>query len=531
MRKLPLYVCSKSSPSKDELEKLTRKYHTLNFEDITITQQLLKKLKKSNVLKEIRELVMIECSVAEEAFRILLKSCSAVEKILILSSSVSSPKKRDMVDLSSLKCLVVMESHFDYFNFFGKTNLKELKIHDQTYLLKKPEDFEKFLKRVGTMESLAIRVKSGEIFKCLKNSETKSFEFKLKKLSVTFGGFGSGSEHDTNFEDILKDHKETLTSMEIESKLHEDTYELILRDLKLKFLRMDCRFLPASNIFYSPIAPNIYLQKLVVTKGEELLNFNSQFYLINRIAEFEHQNAASGLLRIYKNIQNLAINAWAANTQNEILIAAANLQRLNTLSIPEVPENASELPIPTLATLQLERIGSAAQFQAYVAIHSNIKNISVKWINDELTNEILHAVTRLLRLESIIFGPYFSLSRLSYDTLKQNCPNLQFIHVYKFWDEENPFSPTERNPQVCYFSNNSSMGFFKRDPAVWDVEDWNYHFIISAEDTDYEDSFSDDDDDIDSDMMDSGEDDYFDNDYLFYGGYEPDYYMINPYLY
>jgi hypothetical protein len=196
-------------------------------------------------------------------------------------------------------------------------------------------------------------------------------------------------------------------------------------------------------------------------------------------------------------------------------VAVAHLEKLNTLSIPEIPDNPSEMPIPSLENLHIEKFGSAENFRAFVRLHTNIKSLSMKWINSELSNDVLNDVTlRLPYLENVVFGPCYEITQLTYDMLERNCKNLQTIYNFKFCDDENPFMPSNAIPKICYFVNDSTIKSFKRPKSMWDAEVFNYHFLVRYE-SDYDDDSesleSHDSDDIYSDDDYYNEQDFLDN--------------------
>lgn len=495
MKRLPLYLSPANTANLKKLKILTRKYAQISFNDLQVKHELIAKLTRFKLLENVRVIELVSNQVDAEAFYLLLKGSKALEKIIILDSSVERFKKRNLVELESMKSIILMESDLKFLNFIGKTKVRELKIHDAEFKDKNEEILEEYLMRTSSLEEIAIRVRQGLIYKCLLNDDNKEYRFKLKKMSVTYNSFGIEDDVDQSFIGILKQHRETLEHLEIDCNLTEDMYECLFSQMKLKSLQIDCRQIPNTQLFYNAILPNKYLRKLVISK--ELITANQVY----------------GLLRIYSNIEELNIVTWKQDTSNEILITIANnFNRLKILHIPEIPSNPTEIPIQTLQSLHIESVRNAADFELYLTAHTNIKDLTIKWAFDELTDAVTF---HLSNLESIAFGPNFNVTQRMFRMMKKNSPKLHTIQLFRFLDQSvQPHFATSL-PRVIYFSNDSSSCVFQSEPGMWTNEDKLYHYssdemAISENDSyysdenlnsdeenfedDYDDELSDDDD-------------------------------------
>lgn len=458
MRKLPLFITENNL---SVIKGLTRKFHTIRFESISIKSGALATLLKQRLIGSVKVIEIINVNISPpELQRVLKKFGSQLEKLLIVDSKVLLFKRHHLIDFPHLRTIVFMQSDLEFFEFIGKTALQTLKIHHNSFGINDEEIMEEFLMRCGSLQNLAVRVHPGKIFFALTNDDEKDYKFKLKRLSVTYNSFGSRDVSDDKFMEFLKQHEDTLEYLEIDCKLTDEAYEYVFKKLKLKSLRIDGSKLPARPLFYTCLTPNNHLKKLFITK------------------ELKEQGTAQ-LFGIYKSINNLAITQWTQETSSEILISIANnLNQLKKLNIPDIPENPTEIPIPSLQSLRIECIQNVQNFRVYVTHHVNVKDLSVKWILQELTHDTMSAISsQLQNLEVLSFGPTFKPTRRLYTTMKQNAPNLSLINIFRFRDE-NVEKVLEKFAGINthYFTNESSPLIFETEFGMWDEEDMIFPF-------------------------------------------------------
>lgn len=489
MKKLPLIFRNSWEEKADEISGLCRNFHTIIADSITIENNEFPVILK-RLASHARRFEMDGVVVCHKSFKSALSSFSVLEKLVIADSRVTEEVKVAASTLKSLKTLVMVSSDWKFLEYFCESNtqVRELKIASRSFNEVDQYVFEAFLSKQTELETLAIRVNDGAIYRSLAKFKVKKYKFKLKKLSVDFKFWGSDSSIDDAFIDFLGHHESTLEDLETDKNLSEPILEFIMKRMKIKRLIIDASRLPESPLFYNTIRPNQHLETLHV-KGT-----------LNKY------DVARGLLCIYPAIKQLTVTEWDREVINDTLIYMANnLKNLQILEVPTLTFDTPELPIPTLKTLYVDFVDDVTQWQTFLMNNPSIETLIVKWMTNRntFTYEIIDAITtRLQNLKHVKFGAYFRPTARILNMMSRNCPSLRLLELFEDNPEELQRNASIGHINVIYYPHEAVLAVFKEIPTIW-MDDNNYG-SESIDDSEQSDEDMDwDDDDITDDENDN----------------------------
>lgn len=513
MKKLPLHikrakVLLGNEEKCKELKGLKKVFHTCTFDDVKLTNKIVKSIKDH--IKNVKFIEFIETEMSEAGFKSILKLSEKVEKLVLVDSFFFGDNKKNTNNiptfvLPKLKSLVLLNSEWNILKYFGETNISELKLKQEDLDNEKSEVLKNFLKSQKKLTSIAISIQDSTFYTIIGN-DPEIYDFKLEKVSINFKYWGIDTNCDQNLINFLTNHLETLKYLEMEKKLSEQIYDFIFSKLKVNTLIINSSFLPSTSLSYSSKRQNIFLQKLVLN------------------GQMKSNVAAQGLFHIYRNIKCLTIENWINEIIDDSLISiASSLRNLEDLSIPFLEEIPPELPILSLKYLHIESIQDSTAFQTFAMNQNNLEWISLKWIHVDITNILDELTSHLSNLERVTFGPCAgNVTLRNLESMKNNCPKLCKIELFRSYGEE--FSTMEglndyiennsSGPKLKIYqlSPDASSTVFKSEKSMWTDERSSYYLDDGTDDSsDNEevDSFGDIDDD--DDMFDDY-DGYFDSD-------------------
>lgn len=484
MRKLPLVFTHDWEAKENEIAGLSRHYHTIIVDLVTISNnKLAKAIKKLGAT--IRTLEMKNVRITNKSFKTILSAMPIMEKILISRCTLEgeAKKKIEASNLKTLKSLVVLRSDCAFFKYFTNTQLKELKMAGHIYEDSEEKNINKFLLTQKSLETLAIKIRQEEVYKILGNLVESDCQFKLKKLAVDFEFWSDDPKADEPFVLFLHQQKETLQTLESKDNFSETVIEEILKNLKLKELSVKVSRFPKLPLFYNSIRPNVHLKTL------ELDGVDS-FCVVG------------GLLHVYSSIQTLIINNWDASIINNTIVHIANnLQQLRHLTLPTLTAETPEVSIQSLRTLHVDFVDDVTQWQTLVMNNPTIETLSVKWLTnkDSFTYEVIDAITRRLQnLKRVKFGAYFNPTTRMLEMMSRNCESLKVLEIFSSGavnQLKNPKANCKMN--VTYYRREAVDSVFKVKQSIW-VEDSGSESEddVSEDDEDmmsWDDGFTDDD--------------------------------------
>lgn len=461
--------------SEKDIKGLGRKFHTIILESVDILNNKLSKVIKK-IGTNVRCLELEQVRVKHRSFKDILDSLEMLEKLTVSESDIDIDDKAiAATSLKSLKSFVFIQSDWNFLECILNTQVREVKIASQ-FAVQNEKSFENFLTKQSNLESLAIHVRNGDIYKSLALYEEKKYNFKLKQLSVDFKYWGDDASVDEAFITFLKHHQSTLENLETRRNLSEKLLEFIMKDLKIKRLIIEADRLPSTPLFYNAIRPNTHLKTLII-KGD-----------LNKF------DVARGILHIYKSTERLIIANWSSEIINDVLIFIANtLKSLRYFKIPTLASDTPELPIPSLKTLHVDFVDDAAQWQTICVNNPSIEQVNVKWLtnSNSFTYEVIDAITsRLRNLKHIRFGAYFTPTMRILELMARNCPNLQAFEV--FAGQQSIANTNLGNFKIIYFPHEAVTNVFKEEPTMW-TEEKNYDLESdSGSDSDFSDDGMDD---------------------------------------
>lgn len=461
MRKLPLCIKSNYGQKQLELNSLTRHFHSIIFDSLSISDNKLVGI-LNKIGSRVRHIELDEVVIEHESFNNILGCFKMLEKIIFIKTSIDKKvKKITGSSLVALKTLVIIRSHLRLFDYFSTSNtqVKELKISLATYTELDSETFEKFLSKQTTLDTLALRSHQGEVYKSLAKFNEK--EFKLKNLHVDFKYWGCDSTVDDAFVTFLTSHQETLENLETCKTLSEKCLEFIMRNLKIKRLIIDASNLPKRPLVYDAIRPNKHLETLIIT------------------GQLNHFEVVRGLLHIYRSVQKLIISNWNSELINDSLIFIGNnLLNLNYLEIPTLTSDTPELSIPSLKTFHTDFVEEVGEWQTFCVNNPTIETLSVKWLTnrDTFTYAVIDAITSSLRnLKHIKFGAYFNPTMRIIQLMSRNCQNLRTLEVFaeNANELENNSGMNNGKVKVIYYPPEAVISVFKVEPTLW-TDEYDY---------------------------------------------------------
>lgn len=501
MRMLPLMIRSNWETKQEEIRGLRRKFHSIILDSVQISNKKLSSVMRK-IGSHVRCLQLEQVQVDHRSFKDILDALKMLEKLTIFDSDVGINGKKRLPEctLKTLKSFVFIQSDWLFLEFLMNTQVREFKIASH-FVDNSNEIFENFMSKQSNLESLAVHVSEGEVFKSLALNEKNKCNFKIKQLYVDYRFWGDDASVDQAFVKFLQQHKSTLENLETQKNLSEELLEYILKNLKIKRLIIEADQLPASPLFYNSIRPNEFLKTLVV-KGE--------------LKKFD---AARGLLHTYPSVEKLIVTSWTNEIINDVLIYIANsLKVLRFLEIPTLSTDTPELPIPSLKTLHVDFVDDVAQWQTICVNNPSIEQVNVKWLTNRntFTYEVIDAITsRLQNLKHIRFGAYFKPTMRILELMGRNCPNLQMLEVFADSTDEQQNSKNTNLGQfkIIYFPHEAVDSVFKEEPTMW-AEEKNFD-LESDSGSDFSDEVDNDDlvFDDDDDGSDLGWDDEGDNDF------------------
>lgn len=495
MKKIPLMI----DPSRIGVDhsklgyakRLQRKYHAMIITDVRVTCNFLKPIKTQFSNLSVLELADVDQTAA--SWRTLLSELKVIERITLFKCTLQSFKKsfkagvEIKVSLPTLKYISMLKTDFNYFEYIGETSCEELKIKNRTFEPTDVVPFFPFMKLQNNLTRLACCVNDILFYKMLLNDEENTYKFRLKKLNIAYKN-GTDSTFTQSLLDIFEQHKESLEVLEVDNRLNDTAYEYIFRKLKLKSLTLPAYCLPKQSVdFYNALGQNSHLKKLILTD-----DFNSQV-------------AAQGLFGVYCNVEDLTIKNWTTEAANEILVAIIqNLSKIKTLKMPFLVENITEMPMPSLKSLTIERVSLMEEFHEFLLNHVNLEKLAIKWIEPDINDVMQDAAVRLKKLQHVIFGDGFHPSATTIMALKQNCPDLHTLETSDF-DDNSPILPVEEinGLRLYQYKRESVPLVFPPDEGMWHETNMLY-FSGLLKNRDY---------DSDSSMDNSDEDNMEDDDF------------------
>lgn len=512
MRKLPLIIKENWDTKETEIAGLCRNFHSITLDNVRIHNDKLAKV-FGRIGSQVRVLELDTVLIDHGSFEGILSSCPMLEKLLVSKSLISDEAAKDISrsSVKTLKSFIMNDSSWEFFDFLtaSDTQVREMKIAFRNCGEAGQKTFENFLSYQAILDTLAVRVRHGTVYKSLAKFKELNYRFKLKKLAVDFKYWGDDPSVDDAFIAFLTQHQSTLEDLETQQNLSEKIFEHIVKHLHLQRLIVDATALPTVPLFYNSIRPNKNLKALIIQ------------------GSLNHLDVACGLMNVFPCVNKMIIHNWDLEIINDVIVFISNhLKHLHFLEIPNLTDDTPELAIPSLKTFHVDFVSDVTQWQTFLMNNPSIEKLVVQWLTnkDTFTYEIMDAITsRLQNLKQVKFGAYFKPTSRILEMMSRNCRSLERFEVLNDDPED-----LKRNPivnvghcKVVYYPREAVTTVFKEEPSMWAEE---VDMDINSDDSYVSGSEDDDDELMDWDEEDDYDDydgdfDFHDPGYLFIGAY------------
>ena len=243
---------------------------------------------------------------------------------------------------------------------------------------------------------------------------------RLTKLAVNATEGGLNSEFDyNNVSRFIKSQKENLKHVTIWEPVSTSVYESLFALTNMDTLGVSICQLPSDKNFYEQLAKNRNVRTIEL-RG--------------------HLGGDVGFLcnffELFPNVRTLVLRDTDAKMNNDILLTAQSLSKLESLSMGASNERSfGRIKFCNLKALHIGYLSGKIDWDQFTKMHSRLTELSIRVIYRTMfSNDNLDQIVANVDLQSIRLGGYFKADDRFSKIIQAKCKNLKMLNLCDLYD-------------------------------------------------------------------------------------------------